>query len=464
MNQPSPPIAWTPITILIIYTLVFLTSIIFLSSRSHRQPLKARSPGLLAVSSVGGYLQVVWVTMLTSHMVDSSTQHGCSFGAWAMVLGHPLLFIPYVLRCYRLHLIFNLTIERETAGASNRHEAVKYYHKRKHRISDRFLLRTMAIVVVVAACIAAVDEYFVWQGIRSWQRLYVCNYDAKSFVVVWDTVRFLETLIFTISLYKLWGVADAFSIRMELLGVCGVWLANLTLRVVLGLYHPQQELWVQVQPYAIVARSSVCLFVSVIVPTAMTMLGRRRSGVMLWSENAALASLRETLHDPEYVIAFQRFLVKRFSVENVLFWMEVELYRASASPGASFYDTHGGSDALDRMYYSEEANLRVDRGALQAEAKAIVERYIMADAHLVLAAVDDTTKVNLQRSVEAGICTPDLFDRAQQLVYEHMQNECWDDFLNSRDCRRAMRKVKKQETIRSRLIGAGMIDRSQMNQ
>ena len=40
-------------------------------------------------------------------------------------------------------------------------------------------------------------------------------------------------------------------------------------------------------------------------------------------------------------------------------------------------------------------------------------------------------KRNLQRDIEAGRCTPDLFDHAQQIVYEHMQNECWDDFLNS---------------------------------
>ena len=84
----------------------------------------------------------------------------------------------------------------------------------------------------------------------------------------------------------------------------------------------------------------------------------------------------------------------------------------------------------------------------------------MPEAHLALMAVDDATKVHIQRSVEAGICTADLFDTAQQMVYDYIKKECWEDFLNSSDCRRAMRKVKRQETIRSRLIGAGMMDRS----
>ena len=458
------PIVWTHLALLFFYTLVFFAAMVFLFLKKSSQPLKARSPALLAVSSFGGYLQVFWVTMLASHVADPGTQLGCSLGAWAMTLGHPLLFTPYVLRCYRLHLIFNLTIEKESATQRTLDGTTKYYHERKHRISDKFLMRVMLVVLFVAACVAALDEYFALQSVTSSERLYVCNYQSKDFVVVWDAVRFIETLIFTVSLYKLWGVADAFSIRMELLGVCGVWLGNLTLRVVLGLYHPKMEYWVTVQPYAIVARSAVCLLVSVIVPTAMTMLGRRPSGVILWSENASLASLRDTLHDPNHVMAFQRFMVKRFSVENVLFWMEVELYRANSSPTISFYDNHGGSDALDRMYHSEEADLqlqRVDRDTMEAEARSIVKRYVIREAHLALTAVNDVTKMNIERRVDAGIFSSDMFDDAQTMVYEYMKAECWDDFLQSTDCRRGMRKVEKQETIRSRLIVAGMIDREQ---
>ena len=93
----------------------------------------------------------------------------------------------------------------------------------------------------LAACVALVDEYFVWEGDseNSWQRLYVCNYSARSFIAVWDAVRFLETLIFTVSLYKLWKVVDAFTIRMELVGVCSIWIVNLSLRVALGIYSPK---------------------------------------------------------------------------------------------------------------------------------------------------------------------------------------------------------------------------------
>ena len=459
---PHDGVTWWPLYILISYTFVFLLAMLFLLCRSHKQPLKARSPGLLAVSSFGGYLQVIWITTLSAHLVNSNSENGCSFGAWAMTIGHPLLFIPYVLRCYRLHLIFNLTIEKESATYQP-DNAVKYYHSRKHRISDAYLLRIMAVVCAAAVGVAAVDEYFLsHSALGSWQRLYVCNWHAKSFVAVWDAVRFLETLIFTVSLYKLWKVVDAFTIRMELVGVGGIWLGNLIVRVVLGIYHPEEELWVRAQPYAIVARSTVCLFASVIVPIAWSMLEKKRSGIILWADNAALRSLRDTLHDPEYVKAFQRFLVKRFSVENVLFWMEIELYRVTADGDAAFYNNRGQSDPLNRMYQSEDSdpNAKVNRALLQSEARAIVERYLMPEAHLALMAVDDATKVHIQRSVEAGICTADLFDTAQQMVYDYIKKECWEDFLNSSDCRRAMRKVKRQETIRSRLIGAGMMDRS----
>ena len=259
-NSSGSGVSWTPIGILMIYTLVFIVGMCFLNARSQRQPLKARSPGLLAVSSLGGYLQVIWVTVWSSHIIDLGSQEGCSLGAWSMTIGHPLLFIPYVLRCYRLHLIFNLTLEKESSATTTIDNG-KYYHSRKHRISDTFLLRIMAVVFLIAACVAGVDEWLLWQGLGSWQRLYVCNYTAKSFIAVWDAVRFLETLIFTISLYKLWKVVDAFSIRMELLGVCSIWVINLMLRVVLGIYDPQKEYWVIVQPYAIIARYVVIVLI-----------------------------------------------------------------------------------------------------------------------------------------------------------------------------------------------------------
>ena len=93
------------------------------------------------------------------------------------------------------------------------------------------------------------------------------------------------------------------------------------------------------------------------------------------------------------------------------------------------------------------------------EARFICDRYIAPDAHLNLSVLDDQLKQNLLRSVDAGICPRDLFDRAQEIVYAHMQAECWEDFLSSSECRKAMRRVRRQETIRSRLIGAGMVDR-----
>ncbi len=535
---------WTPLVLLAVYTLVLLASLVGLYCQRLRQPLKARSPVLLAASALGGYLLVLWMLLLESGVVPASSRVGCSLGTWAMNLGHPLLFLPYLLRCYRLHLVFNLTVERRdtsrrrerpgsdrsgygtdaTGGsttprrsrassmdsrrsatpqpqslsqrslsqASGASSTSRYYHARKHRITDGFLLKVMCALALAAAAVAAVDEWYVMEGDGpfSWQQLYVCNYRAVSFVVVWDTVRFLETLSLTVALYKLWAVADAFSIRHELLLVGGIWVLDLILRVALGIYDP--ALWTWTQPWALCVRSSACLFASVLLPLFATACrGGRGDPVLLWSEQAALASLRSTLHDPECVLAFQKFLVKRFSVENVLFWMEAELYRAGlfeadeggeeggrgaetgagrghsgdAGGGRGGGRGGGGRDA-DGRRVSGSYGLAAAMGEAEAsrarrahEARFICDRYIAPDAHLSLSVLDEPLKQDLLRSVEAGICPRDLFDRAQEIVYAHMQAECWEDFLTSSECRKAMRRVRRQETIRSRLIGAGMVDR-----
>ena len=107
---------WTPALMMLgAYGLLFLFAMCLLFAQRYRQPIKARSPALLAVSSLGGLIVASWMMLMEAGVVNPGSQFNCALGAWAMNVGHPLLFLPYMLRCYRLHMIFSLTIEKQTA-------------------------------------------------------------------------------------------------------------------------------------------------------------------------------------------------------------------------------------------------------------------------------------------------------------------------------------------------------------
>ena len=87
--------------------------------RRNLQPLKARSPALTTASALGGYVLLTWCCWLQAHFLVAEDGLGfrgpytlCSVGIWALYIGHPLLLIPYILRCYRLYFVFNYNVEQ----------------------------------------------------------------------------------------------------------------------------------------------------------------------------------------------------------------------------------------------------------------------------------------------------------------------------------------------------------------
>ena len=124
-------------------------------------------------------------------------------------------------------------------------------------------------------------------------------------------------------------------------------------------------------------------------------------------------------------------MIKRFSVECVLFWMEVEVFRAVPA---------------------QAENER------RETAIHIVARYIMADAQLKLDCLPAEVREQVESSVMGyDILTPSIFDEAQSIVLRYMENESWEDFLRSKDCAKLMDRLRRHDTIRQHLVSAGMV-------
>ena len=86
---------WTPALVLLgAYATIFLCSMALLFAQRYRQPIKARSPALLAISSFGGLSVTSWMMLMQAGIVNPGSQFNCALGSWVMNVGHPLLFLP----------------------------------------------------------------------------------------------------------------------------------------------------------------------------------------------------------------------------------------------------------------------------------------------------------------------------------------------------------------------------------
>ena len=111
-------VVWWIMLAWLIWTIFCALALYLAYRRRNMQPLKARSPALTTASALGGYIMLTWCCWLQSHFIVSEqglNLHGqytlCSIGIWALYIGHPLLLIPYILRCYRLYFVFNYNVE-----------------------------------------------------------------------------------------------------------------------------------------------------------------------------------------------------------------------------------------------------------------------------------------------------------------------------------------------------------------
>ena len=82
---------------------------------SHIQPIKSRSPYLVLISCIGGYLLVTNYAM--AHYVTGVERWPCPFTNWALWLCLPLFLVPLPLRSLQLYFIFKSNLNKVQAHA-----------------------------------------------------------------------------------------------------------------------------------------------------------------------------------------------------------------------------------------------------------------------------------------------------------------------------------------------------------
>jgi len=92
------------------YTSLFVvTTILFFWSKTI-QPIKARYPGMVLMSGIGGYLLVTNYAM--AHYVTGIHRWPCPFSHWTLWLGFPLFLFPFPVRSLKLYLVFKRNMDK----------------------------------------------------------------------------------------------------------------------------------------------------------------------------------------------------------------------------------------------------------------------------------------------------------------------------------------------------------------
>lgn len=357
------------------------------------QPLRARSPLLLFVSSVAGFLVVSWGA-LSAHQ-GGRLRLGCEGSRAVVIVGYPAFILPYYLRAYRLSRVFwrNQAIVAHAAPARTR------------PVTQGGLFRVLLVLLAPFFAVAVASLWFR-------RSLFpVCPRDAAphDFLAFWATIHAVETACFLGAVLLLRRVWDSYSIRSEMVAAAALTLACSAAGLALG-GRSRESVAADAAKLAGV-RVAAFFALSVLWPTYRTHFRPPDDEFLSVPRREALGALADALEDPLCFRAFQKFCVRELCSDLLAFWAEAQIYRMDG----------GGA----------------------AEARRVWEEYVAAERVWLPAAI----RARVEESLAAGGGEPGLYDEAQRRVLDALEAESYPRFLQSELCGELVRELDRQEEV-----------------
>eukprot|EP01029_Cantina_marsupialis_P020536 TRINITY_DN4817_c0_g1_i2.p1 TRINITY_DN4817_c0_g1~~TRINITY_DN4817_c0_g1_i2.p1 ORF type:complete len:163 (+),score=43.94 TRINITY_DN4817_c0_g1_i2:401-889(+) len=144
-----------------------------------------------------------------------------------------------------------------------------------------------------------------------------------------------------------------------------------------------------------------------------------------------LRSLRRVLDDKKCVNVFKKFLVREFSVENLLFVLDAEAYQlASQREG--------------------------DREHLRTRGKRIYDLYISSNSDMEVN-IPDNVRTRIDKGIIDDPTNSHLFDEARDVLFRNMERDSFPRFLRSQSCNTLATEIRLEHEQHKRLREAQMI-------
>jgi len=277
------------------------------------------------------------------------------------------------------------------------------------------------------------------------------------------------TIIFLWFAFKLREVVDGFMLKpeMKITGVMGIfmWLPWIVFNSAL------QDLNIKVFPFStlfLVLGASLAFIASTVWP-----LYRSLKPPMMELDNVPedISSLQGLLSHKAGVASFKKFLTKEFSVENILFYEEIEEYRNKIGKGADEMELIGEAQRLYAKYIIVDSPFQVnlpDHIVRDLENK-LKDIFAMAGAGMEVMTTSGGKKSISSPPEDRGHHrqpseallphqrdTPTIFDRAQENIFKLMSTDSFPRYQRSEEYRRFVEEVETKRKKKRVLVEEGV--------
>eukprot|EP01029_Cantina_marsupialis_P020535 TRINITY_DN4817_c0_g1_i1.p1 TRINITY_DN4817_c0_g1~~TRINITY_DN4817_c0_g1_i1.p1 ORF type:complete len:484 (+),score=71.39 TRINITY_DN4817_c0_g1_i1:172-1623(+) len=468
----------------LVFTGYWIVTVFLFISRMEIQPIKSRSPKLSLMSATGGYIMI---TSISVAQFVGIGEFPCALSHWTIWVAYALFFCPYPLRALRLLSVFNFNMkklyehEKLNKGVGDNcsktiirgpiaksletinpmvpkgdRESVQL-PKQLHRfgganakvITETRAVFYMFLILVFCLVVATYRQFAV--------KINRCSGGC----MVSEGGAYVQSLIFlTVLLVNIWSITrtrhviDEFSINSELKMVAAAWILFFVPYLILNFFltdcDPLRQgypacvfendcvNWTMVHVGHVLLVSSIALSYTItcVWPLSLTL----KAGMQMLKQSASspsfpdinvLRSLRRVLDDKKCVNVFKKFLVREFSVENLLFVLDAEAYQlASQREG--------------------------DREHLRTRGKRIYDLYISSNSDMEVN-IPDNVRTRIDKGIIDDPTNSHLFDEARDVLFRNMERDSFPRFLRSQSCNTLATEIRLEHEQHKRLREAQMI-------
>ncbi|OMJ72969.1 hypothetical protein SteCoe_28452 [Stentor coeruleus] len=176
-----------------------------------------RSPWLLHISLWGNFLEVLSISSLVDFIIQTpdvnifwSKLRDCG-----VILGHCAFIIPYILRAYRISIVFNLEKDWNKSG--------DIFERKIHRTRQIWLIKLFVMIMIIPLLLCVF--ILVYDPVRYFMPLTgsKSGLDEQLATAIYIFICFVEQLLLIFLTYYLKNIEDQYNMINELIWICAIW-------------------------------------------------------------------------------------------------------------------------------------------------------------------------------------------------------------------------------------------------
>jgi len=388
---------------------------------------------LLGSYGMLSFLMVFFVDMVMGD--QRNIQSVCRAWKWAVSLLYPMIMFSFVLRYYRVRYVFSGVKRSAQNTVANLY--LQTQPLRKSHMSENHILRILAVILLFLGFL----NFCVWRIVGKENIMIIsdgCEDGSllESLMIFWVVVHCIELAVF------LWMAVDSlrvvkrpeFSMTKEMLTLSIIWgmiTAGAATLLAVKLQHPKRtdddHFYWRWNTLCDLCYIVVAATVGTTTPIVQSYLISSFSWFPLFGDCKLLRSLESILSNISSLQIFRTFLIKECNVENLLLWVEIEIFKENA---------------------------------LKRHALRIFNKFLKDESELEVTIVSVEFKKKLFNRIKNSDDRDDLslvFDEVQEDIFAYMKRESYPRFLASTQSRLLIDILDNEEFLRQCLQDSGMI-------